>query len=389
MGFKRRFQKGHVLKKGKRGQQVWYGMWREDVPKADGGFTRHQRSARLGSVSEFPYQSNAEGELSKLMNQQPSLQMTFSELADRWTKAEVPTIKESTANFYLKVLKTHVIPAFGNREIASITREDVQNFLAAKANLYSRNTLRGMRASLGVVLSWAVNCKSNGSKWLEDNPCARVKLPRDEKCAGKKIKRAILDPEKTQALADKLEEPYATLVLFLSTTGLRVGEAVGIKWSDFNGNELRVSRRIYEGKQGDPKSEDSARNLPISETLMTRMRTLGEGEWVFRSRNGTTINPGNALRRYLHPAARELGFHLSGWHDFRHTVATESINSGAPIKRVSQLLGHSDIRTTMKYYQKVASEDFRGLLKDRAERLLSNVSKSAVVPQSAEYRSLN
>ena len=84
---------------------------------------------------------------------------------------------------------------------------------------------------------------------------------------------------------------------------------------------------------------------------MIRMRKLGEGQWVFRSRVGTTINSGNALKRYIHPASRELGFRLGGWHDFRHTMATQSMMSGAPTKVVSEILGHSDVQTTMKIYQ--------------------------------------
>src|SRR6266481_8407675 len=153
----------------------------------------------------------------------------------------------------------------------------------------------------GQVLSWAVSCS-----WLQKNPCAGVKLPR----AGTKVIRTILKPEQTRALASNLEEPYATLVLFLAVTGLRISEAIGIKWSDFDGNVLRVSRRIYEGRAGETKTSKSVRSLPIPEALVIRMRKLGEGQWVFRSRVGTTINPGNALKRYIHPASRELGFRL-------------------------------------------------------------------------------
>jgi integrase len=136
-----------------------------------------------------------------------------------------------------------------------------------------------MRVSLGRVLSWVVSCS-----WLQKNPCAGVKLPR----AGTKVIRTILKPEQTRALASNLEEPYATLVLFLAVTGLRISEAIGIKWSDFDGNVLHISRRIYEGRAGETKTSKSVRSLPIPEALAIRMRKLGEGQWVFRSRVGTT-----------------------------------------------------------------------------------------------------
>jgi integrase len=84
-----------------------------------------------------------------------------------------------------------------------------------------------MRVSLSIVLSWAVD---NG--WLEKNPCSGVKIPSG---AGKRITRMVLKLERINALSEKLREPYSTPVLFLAVTGLRIGEAIGIKWSDFDG----------------------------------------------------------------------------------------------------------------------------------------------------------
>jgi len=134
MGYMR-YQRS-VVKRGKKGQQVWYGVWREDVPKPDGGFTRRQRMVRLGFVSGIPNRSTAYEHLSRLMGQKPSTHMKFSELVERWKAAVVPTIKDSTATYYQKMLKSHVLPAFGIREVASITREDVELFLANKARLF-------------------------------------------------------------------------------------------------------------------------------------------------------------------------------------------------------------------------------------------------------------
>ena len=53
--------------------------------------------------------------------------------------------------------------------------------------------------------------------------------------------------------------------------------------------------------------------------LVRRLRAIStDHEWVFCSRTGTPINPGNARRRYLHPAAEAIGIKVGGWHDFRH-----------------------------------------------------------------------
>ncbi|MGH9738621.1 MAG: tyrosine-type recombinase/integrase [Candidatus Acidiferrales bacterium] len=368
------------MKRGKRGQQIWYGMWREDVPNPDGGFKRRQRCVKLDSVSEFPNRAMAREQLSRLMNVKPSPQMKLSEAVERWKAVVMPTIeKESTAAYYRKELNTHIVPHFGSCELSAITRYDIELFLAGKAKTYCRNTLRGMRVSLGKVLSWAVSCE-----WLTKNPCAGIKLPK----AGSRVKRTILTLEQVKAIADQLEEPYATLILFLAVTGLRIGEAIAVKWSDVEGDVLYVRRRIYDGKIGSTKTEGSERSLPVPALLLDRMKTLGGGEWIFRARNGSPVNPGNALKRYVRPAAQGLGIPLGGWHDLRHTLSTRLLKN-FPLKVVSELLGHANVKTTLETYQHVNAEDFRAPLNERASELLASVSKCPVLQQSAESKMLN
>jgi len=364
MGFKR-YQRGSVLKKGSKGKQMWYGMWREDVPKPDGGFTRRQRKAKLGPVSELTNKAMALERLSVLMNQKPTTQLNFGELFERWKAAVVPTIKESTSDTYIYNLKSYIVPAFGNRQVSEISRYEVETFLADKAKKFCRNTLRGMRASISRVLSWAVACD-----WIEKNPCAGVRLP----LAGSKVKRTILTPYQVAALAARLEEPYSTLVIFLAATGTRIGEAVGIKWSDFDGNTLHIQRRIYERKEGTTKTKGSNRSIPIPTALLERMKLLGEGEWVFRSQAGTPVDPKNAANRYLRPAAEALGIKLGGWHDFRHTLSTQMLKR-YPTKVVSELLGHSSVQTTLSVYQHVETEDFRAPMNEMTTELLLDVTK--------------
>jgi integrase len=367
MGFKR-YQRGSVLRRGSKGKQMWYGMWREDVPNPGGGFTRRQRNVKLGPVSELTNKAMALERLAILMNQKPTTRQIFEELFEKWKAAVVPTIKDSTSDTYIYNLKSYIVPAFGSRLVSEISRYDVETFLADKAKLYCRNTLRGMRASLSRVLSWAVACD-----WIEKNPCTGVRLP----LAGSKVKRTILTPQQVAAIAARLEEPYSTLVIFLAATGLRIGEAIGIKWSDFEGDTVHIRRRIYERKEGTTKTKGSERSIPIPSVLLERMKLLGEGEWVFRSRSRTPVDPKNAANRYLRPAVKELGIKLGGWHDFRHTLSTQLLKR-YPTKVVSELLGHSSVQTTLSVYQHVETEDFRAPLNEMATELLSDVTKSGL-----------
>jgi integrase len=365
MGFKR-YQRGSVYKSGKRGRQVWVGMWREDVPNANGGFTRRQRKVKLGSLAEMPNRTQALEQLAVLMKQKPTTRLLFAELVEKWKATVVPTLKDSTAANYRYNLERYLVPAFGNREIASITRFDVETFLVEKAKVgYCRNTLRGMRAALRGVLRWAIE-----HEWIPKNVCSGVKLPK----AGKRAARPNLTPEQVVSLVERVPEPIATLILFVAITGVRIGEAVGIKWGDFEGDVLHIQRRIYERRDGEVKTKSSDRFIPIPAALLERLRTLGEGEWIFRTSVGTALDPKNAMNRYVRPAAEALGFNLGGWHSFRHSFSTKSLKK-YPVKVVSEILGHGDIETTLAIYQHPGVEDRREPLNEMAVQLLPDVTK--------------
>ena len=363
-----RYQRGYLYKRG--ASKVWYGRYREDSWSSDiQKIIRRTRNVRLGTLVELPTRAAASIRLQeKIASKKPNTGMIFSELYEKWEIADVPTMKETTASYYKKILRAHVLPVFGDKEISSISREDVQIFLAEQAPKYTRNTLRGMRVSIGKVLSWAVDCGR-----LEKNPCSKVKLPKPGK---EETIHKSLKAEQITAIAEKLDEPYSTLVLFLAVTGLRIGEAIGIRWSDFDGDVLTVSRTIYDGKPQSPKTKKSVRSLPIPEGLISRMRELGGSEYVFRSRTGTPVNPGNVLKRYIRPVARELKIDLNGWHDFRRTVATGLLRKGESAKLVSDILGNS-VEILLKSYDLPEVENFRVPLTQVAEALLPSVTKPA------------
>lgn len=364
-----RFQRGSVFQIGKQ-RKVWYGLFREDVRKPDGGIIRRQRKVRLGTRAELPTTNAARNRLSEVMNDSssPPVDMSFQELAERWQKAEGPTMKPSTLCHYANALRTYVVPVFGDRTISGINREDVQLFINEQAKRYSKSTLRSMRVVISLSLGWAKNCS-----WIEVNPCAGIRLPKEN--GGRTVKRTVLSFEQISAIASRLKEPYATLVLFLAATGLRIGEAIAVKWSDFDKNVLHVTRRIFDGSEDTVKTGHSKRDLPIDPELVSRMRDLGDGEWIFRSRNGSPLNPGNALKRYVRPAAQIVGVDIGGWHDFRHTATTRLRRNGVHPKVISGILGHSKVDLAEYVYDHVDFEEFREPLSVLAGELLPNVTK--------------
>lgn len=367
-----RFQRGFVYQTGSK-VKTWYGRYREDVPTLDGGIVRRTRNVRLGTRTELPTKNAAQDKLFDLLrSSNPSVEMTFGELTKRWQDLEVPTLKPSTASHYQNALRAYVVPVFGRRKISTITLNDVQSFLVERSKKYSRPTLRSMKVSFSLVMGLAVR---NG--WIEKNPATGFKLPRTQSCGGRRVVRnKQLTGEQVEAIANRLREPYATLVRFIAVTDVRIGEAIEIRWSDFAGNVLHVARRNYDGEVDTVKSEKSDRYLPLPEDLVQRLKTLKTEGLVFQARNGSPINDGNALARYIRPAAKAEGITLGGWHDLRHSQSTKMRQDGVSREVRAAILGHS-VNETDGYGEVNASELQRPLA-DVAGSLLRIVTKTAL-----------
>ena len=140
---------------------------------------------------------------------------------------------------------------------------------------------------------------------------------------------------------------------------------------------MLVSRRIYDRKEDDVKSRKGVRRLPLDPVLVSRMLQLGSGEWIFRSSNNTPIDPGNALRRYIRPAAKALGISIGGWHDLRHTLNTTLRRDGVDPGVRPRILGQSGTSLAMDVYDHPDASDFTQPLAVVAGRLLQSVTKTA------------
>jgi integrase len=372
-----RYQRGSVFQKGK--NKVWYGTYREDVV-TPAGTERRQRKVRLGTVAELPTKNAATNKLAELMDIVPTTDTTFQQLATRWQKAVGPTYKVSTLEHYTNALRAYVLPTWKDRRITAITHEMIQNFLAEQAKRYSKSTLRSMRAVLGLTLGWAVR-----NELMRKNPCAGIKLP-----VGANVKRCVmrhnLTPAQIFALVDMLPEPYATLVLFIADTGVRIGEAAAIKASDFDcgcetkceDNVVHISQRIYNGDVGDVKTQKSVRRLDVAPELKERMLRIAGSDWVFCSRAGTPIDDGNALRRYIRPACRKLNIVIGGWHDFRHTLNKKLRKAGTHPRVIADILGHSKVDLSMNVYDCADAEDIAAAL--NRVTLGNNPSSKPIIP---------
>jgi integrase len=367
----RRYQRGSVIwKRSKTGkEEVAYGVYRVDVQTAT-GIKREQKKVQLGTRKELPTNSQARKKLNDIISEAESKpptpeKMIYQDLAKSWQDSEGPTQTKPTADRYAMVLRAWLLPYWKNRSISSITRNDIQLFLNSKAPTYSRSSIRAMRLVLQMTLSFA---HLNG--WIATFPCVKIKTPRQTN-ESRGVKRAEMTEQQKLAIADRLAEPYSTLVLLVTRLPVRIEEAIGIKLSDLDGHVWTVKRVVYEGAAYDLTGSEQRRIPIMDEVLLDRLRNLGVSrEWVFESRVGTPVNPNNARRRYLKPVAQKLGINVSGWHDFRHSLTTEMRRNGTHPKVISDLLGHKKVNLAMDVYDRSNLKDFEQALGSVGNQLL-------------------
>ena len=365
----RRYQAGSVfLYKGKK-KKTWYGMWRRDVIDGDGKLRRKQQTIRLGSIRELPTKRDAWDALRALMAPaKPETEMTFSQLVQQFEKLQVPMLKPSTGRYRLRMLKSPALNSFASAQITSVTKLDVEALVIAESKRVSRSVVRGLLSSLSQMMQWAVD-----HGWLQKNPSQGVRIP--HACAGKRVKRYVCTATEANAIISRLHEPYATLVLLLATTGLRIGEAIALRHEDFEGDFLHVRRRIFEGEVDTVKTRASDRLLPIPESLRKRLQGLSREGWIFQATNGAPLNPKNMINRYVKPAVKAAGLEGINWHSFRHSFQVAQRRAGTHPKLISDLLGHASVSTAMDVYDHASEAELRQPL----DQLLQSVMKSEVV----------
>ena len=146
---------------------------------------------------------------------------------------------------------------------------------------------------------------------------------------------------------------------FLAQTGLRIWEAIELRWGDVEGSWLRVNRRFYRGRVAPPKGR-KRRSVPLSRDLAQVLWTRRgrNDELVWTSPGDRRIDQSNVMSRILKPTARTVGIgDWPGFHAFRHTAATRLFRRGWNAVQVQRFLGHSDPGFTLRTYVHLLPDD--------------------------------
>lgn len=282
-----------------------------------------------------------------------SNKVTVGEYIDRWMNEVVKyQVRESTFDTESYIINKHIKPTLGPILLVKLTPSHLQNLLAKKIDEgYSRRTVKYIHTITRQMLSQAKSWELVGQNIADVVVCPK----------GENKPFEVLSQEQVNNFLSVVKEDrlYPLYVVLLST-GLRRGEALGLKWENVNLPDGVISIKgiitSVKGKTtyGEPKTPASRRIVGLPEftknLLLEHKRTQVKSEFVFCTSKGTPFSPNNILKHFK-KMAKVAGLPPDTTiHSLRHFFTSYALSQSVPIKDVQAILGHTDAKFTLSVY---------------------------------------
>jgi integrase len=287
----------------------------------------------------------------------PSLSsITFSDWASKWLSAKTD-ITLSTRRGYISRLETHLIPAFGNSKLTSISHNEIGQWISRSVE--DGVGLTAIKQAHGVLRQILKAAVLDGR--LTRNAADGVSVPRV-----KPKEKQALSLSQLRILA-KESGDFETLVLFAGTTGLRWGEIAALQCKDVSllNRTVFISKAVSSGLRGErvlggTKTHQN-RTVPLTKELVSALGLIIESKnsdaQLFQMPGNGSLDYKNFMSRYFRPAVKRAGLEGIGFHALRHTTASLLISQGTPVTAVSKILGHASTQMTLDVYGHLYEDD--------------------------------
>lgn len=302
--------------------------------------------------------------------------VTYYDVAMSWLEHTEPTVKRSTHinhTIYVNKIFTYIDKALPIASLTAVTLEDVLHKVYYVENLsysYTRATFTTMKA----IYKHAKRKKLIPSL-IDFEDIEIKKKPFSHSDIAKKQNKFLdaVELKETLMQLSKIDSRISLLFEFVSLTGLRIGELLALRYSDYDKENATINingtiqydyKNSSEIKRGTPKNIYSVRDVSLSDRavsilnsimLENKRRSLWfEGYidhgYIFTSSRGNPYDI-QFLNRRLKGVHIE-GKHLTT-HIFRHTHISMLAELGVPLKTIMQRVGHNDPNTTLSIYTHV------------------------------------
>ncbi len=325
-----------------------------------------RRSRLIGTLRQFPTKGAAQRAAQALRPEESNDsasedQVTVKGLAAKYVQARLPH-RLSTARVYLSWLNKHVLPEWGDKHINEVQPLAAERWL--NSLLLSPKSKVHVRNMLHILVDFAM---LTGVLDLGRNPLELVRIRGGSK---RRRKPRNLTVEEFRRLSAHLKEPFRTIALLCVCFGLRISEALALKWSDLDwlNGTLQIERGIVEQNVDEVKTAESRRTLTVAPELLAVLKDWHQAtefaanqDWMFASplKIGRLPYSYTGVWRELKRAAAVAGIGEIATHAFRHTYRTWLDSTGTPVGVQQRLMRHADIRTTMNQYGDALSADMQ------------------------------
>lgn len=284
--------------------------------------------------------------------------VTVGSLAEAWLPNQ-SHLKPSAYRPVEIAWRVHVKDKWGTTPIGNVKHDDVQTWVTEMGKASGATTVLRAYGVLASILDGAVK-----NRRIPSNPARGINLPRKTKKA-----HAYLTFQQVETLAAEAKD-HTTLVYLLAYTGLRWGEATGLRVRSRDTGKRRLSvdeNAVKVGEEiivGTPKTHE-ARTVPYPAFLDDALDELVKGKKHAALIFGDGINHQrlpHSTRGWFVLAvkrcqAKDETFPTVTPHDLRHTAASLAVSAGANVKAVQRMLGHASAAMTLDTYADLFDDD--------------------------------
>ncbi len=284
--------------------------------------------------------------------------VTFKTIAEDFLIFKKRQIKQSTYYNYTYKIQKYLLPAFENLSLEEILEYDFNRFseLLLETTQISNKFLKDILLVLKSILKFAE--KKYDVKMKLD----LINLPRVRTHSLKVFLES--DKRKIKAYCMNSENTKDIGIALCLYTGMRIGEICALKWEDIDLNKRIIYvrhtlQRIYIDKKNTkiiidaPKSEKSIRNIPMSNMIYTKLKSMRENfskDDFFLTGDSKSFMEPRGYQYTFKKMLKECKIAERNFHCLRHTFATDCISVGMDVKSLSEILGHSDVSITLNRY---------------------------------------